>query len=189
MGGSGAGKSTLLGILNGQRRPDRGRVLVSGIDLHKEPERLEGVIGYVPQDDLLFEDLSVFDNLYFSACLSLANLNAAERTRRVDAVLTELNQIEIRDLKVGTPLNKTISGGQRKRLNIALELIREPSILFVDEPTSGLSSADSENVMGLLKAQAAKGRLVIAVIHQPFSRIFKMFDTLWVLDSRGTAHL
>jgi ABC transport system ATP-binding/permease protein len=185
MGGSGAGKSTLLGILNGQRRPDSGRVLVSGIDLHREPQRLEGVIGYVPQDDLLFEDLSVFDNLYFSACLSLANLDEAERTRRVDAVLRELNQIEIRDLKVGTPLDKTISGGQRKRLNIALELIREPSILFVDEPTSGLSSADSENVMGLLKAQAAKGRLVIAVIHQPSSRIYKMFDTLWVLDQGG----
>ena len=103
----------------------------------------------------------------------------------MDAVLRELNQIEIRDLKVGTPLDKTISGGQRKRLNIALELIREPSILFVDEPTSGLSSADSENVMGLLKAQAAKGRLVIAVIHQPSSRIYKMFDTLWVLDQGG----
>jgi ABC transport system ATP-binding/permease protein len=185
IGGSGAGKSTLLSILNGQQRPDSGRVLVSGIDLHREPQRLEGVIGYVPQDDLLFEDLSVFDNLYLSACLSLANLHAAERTRRVDAVLRELNQIEIRDLKVGTPLNKTISGGQRKRLNIALELIREPSILFVDEPTSGLSSADSENVMGLLKAQAAQGRLVIAVIHQPSSRIYKMFDTLWVLDQGG----
>jgi ABC transport system ATP-binding/permease protein len=185
MGGSGAGKSTLLGILNGQRRPDSGRVFVSGIDLHREPQRLDGVIGYVPQDDLLFEDLSVFDNLYFSACLCLANLNAADRARRVEAVLSELNAIDIRDLKVGTPLNKTISGGQRKRLNIALELIREPSILFVDEPTSGLSSADSENVMGLLKAQAAKGRLVIAVIHQPSSRIYKMFDTIWVLDQGG----
>ena len=185
MGGSGSGKSTLLGILNGQRPPDSGRVLVSGIDLHREPQRLEGVIGYVPQDDLLFEELSVFDNLYFSACLSLANLDAAERTRRVDAMLTELNQIDIRDQKVGTPLDKTISGGQRKRLNIALELIREPSILFVDEPTSGLSSADSENVMGLLKAQTGKGKLVIAVIHQPSSRIYKMFDTLWVLDQGG----
>jgi len=185
MGGSGSGKSTLLGILNGQRRPDSGRLLVSGVDLHREPQRLEGVIGYVPQDDLLFEELSVFDNLYFNACLSLANLDEAELSRRVDVMLMELNQIEIRDLKVGTPLDKTISGGQRKRLNIALELIREPAILFVDEPTSGLSSADSENVMGLLKAQTAKGKLVIAVIHQPSSRIYKMFDTLWVLDKGG----
>ncbi|MBI5523518.1 MAG: ATP-binding cassette domain-containing protein [Desulfarculus sp.] len=185
MGGSGAGKSTLLGILNGQRRPDSGQVLVNGIDLHRDPQRLEGVIGYVPQDDLLFEDLTVFDNLYLSACLCLANLSPQQRAARVEEVLRELKQLEIRDLKVGTPLDKTISGGQRKRLNIALELIREPSILFVDEPTSGLSSTDSENVMGLLKAQAAKGRLVIAVIHQPSSRIYKMFDRLWVLDQGG----
>lgn len=185
MGGSGAGKSTLLGILNGQRRPDSGQVLVNGIDLHRHPRRLEGVIGYVPQDDLLFEDLTVFDNLYLSACLCLANLSPKQRAARVEEVLEELKQPEIRDLKVGTPLDKTISGGQRKRLNIALELIREPSILFVDEPTSGLSSTDSENVMGLLKAQAAKGRLVIAVIHQPSSRIYRMFDRLWVLDQGG----
>lgn len=185
MGGSGAGKSTLLGILNGRRRPDSGRVLVNGVDLHRQPGELEGVIGYVPQDDLLFDDLTVFDNLYFAACLCLANLDPEQRAKRVEAVLAELNQLEIRDLKVGSPLDKTISGGQRKRLNIALELIREPAILFVDEPTSGLSSADSENVMTLLKAQATQGRLVIVVIHQPSSRIYKMFDTLWLLDRGG----
>ncbi|MFZ3048787.1 MAG: ABC transporter permease, partial [Desulfatirhabdiaceae bacterium] len=91
----------------------------------------------------------------------------------------------IADLKVGSPLQKTISGGQRKRLNIALELIREPGLLFVDEPTSGLSSADAENVMGLLREQAARDRLVIVVIHQPSSRIFRMFDALWILDQGG----
>ena len=74
-------------------------------------------------------------------------------------------------------MNKTISGGQRKRLNIALELIREPSILFVDEPTSGLSSRDSENVMDLLRELTLKGKLVIVVIHQPSSEIYKMFDS------------
>ncbi len=185
MGGSGAGKSTLLGILNGRQRPDSGRVLVNGVDLHRQPGELEGVIGYVPQDDLLFDDLTVFDNLYFAACLCLAHLTPAQRARRVEAVLAELNQLEIRDLKVGSPLDKTISGGQRKRLNIALELIRAPAILFVDEPTSGLSSADSENVMTLLKAQAAQGKLVIVVIHQPSSRIYKMFDALWLLDRGG----
>ena len=185
MGVSGAGKSTLLGILNGQSSPDSGSLLVNGLDLHHETERLEGVIGYVPQDDLLFEDLTVFDNLYYNASLCLANLSHDERVRRVDAILDELHQLDIRNLKVGSPLEKTISGGQRKRLNIALELIREPSILFVDEPTSGLSSSDSENVMVLLKAQAAKGKLVIVVIHQPSSRIYKMFDTLWILDKGG----
>ncbi len=185
IGGSGAGKSTLLSILNGQQKPDSGQVLINGVDLHGEPQRLEGVIGYVPQDDLLFDDLTVFENLYYSARLCLANLSPAELTQRVEALLAELNQFEIRDLKVGSPLDKTISGGQRKRLNIALELIREPSILFVDEPTSGLSSADSDNVMTLLKSQATKGKLVITVIHQPSSSIFKMFDNLWILDRGG----
>lgn len=185
IGGSGAGKSTLLSILNGQQKPGSGQVLINGVDLHEAPQRLEGVIGYVPQDDLLFDDLTVFENLYYNARLCLANLSAEELTRRVEAMLEELNQLEIRDLKVGSPLDKTISGGQRKRLNIALELIREPSILFVDEPTSGLSSSDSDNVMTLLKSQATKGKLVITVIHQPSSRIFKMFDDLWVLDQGG----
>ncbi|MBU1611012.1 MAG: ATP-binding cassette domain-containing protein [Proteobacteria bacterium] len=185
MGVSGAGKSTLLNILNGQCPPDSGQVLVNGIDLHSEADKLEGVIGYVPQDDLLFEDLTVFDNLYYSASLCLANMDKAARQERVVELLDELHQLPTRDLKVGSPLDKTISGGQRKRLNIALELIREPSILFVDEPTSGLSSSDSENVMALLKAQAAKGKLVIVVIHQPSSRIYKMFDTLWIMDQGG----
>jgi ABC transport system ATP-binding/permease protein len=185
MGVSGAGKSTLLNILNGQVAPDSGRLLVNGVDLHREPGRLEGVIGYVPQDDLLFEELSVFDNLYYNASLCMAHISDEARKKRVNTLLDELQQLNIRDLKVGSPLQKTISGGQRKRLNIALELIREPAILFVDEPTSGLSSSDSENVMALLKAQAAKGRLVIVVIHQPSSRIFKMFDRLWIMDQGG----
>ncbi len=86
---------------------------------------------------------------------------------------------------MGTPLNKYISGGQRKRLNIALELIREPHVLFVDEPTSGLSSTDSENVVSLLKEQALKGKLVISTIHQPSSELFKQFDHLLVLDRGG----
>jgi len=185
MGVSGAGKSTLLNILNGQQKPDSGHLLVNGIDLHHESQQLEGVIGYVPQDDLLFEELTVFDNLFYNASLCMTHLDKTERKKRVEALLDELNQLSIRDLRVGSPLNKTISGGQRKRLNIALELLREPPILFVDEPTSGLSSADSENVMALLKAQAGKGKLVVVVIHQPSSLIYKMFDRLWIMDVGG----
>ncbi|HRD39659.1 MAG TPA: ATP-binding cassette domain-containing protein, partial [Bacteroidia bacterium] len=101
------------------------------------------------------------------------------------ALLADLGLSETRDLKVGSPLEKTISGGQRKRLNIALELIREPSVLYVDEPTSGLSSRDSENIMDLLKELALKGKLIFVVIHQPSSDIFKMFDKLMILDVGG----
>jgi energy-coupling factor transporter ATP-binding protein EcfA2 len=99
--------------------------------------------------------------------------------------LADLGLSETRHLKVGSPLEKTISGGQRKRLNISLELIREPSVLFVDEPTSGLSSRDSENIMDLLKELALKGKLIFVVIHQPSSEIYKMFDKLMILDVGG----
>ena len=92
---------------------------------------------------------------------------------------------EKRELKVGSPFNKIISGGQRKRLNIALELIREPLVLFLDEPTSGLSSRDSENLMDLLRDLTLKGKLIFTVIHQPSSEIFKMFDKVIILDQNG----
>lgn len=100
-------------------------------------------------------------------------------------MLKALGLYDIKDMKVGNPLNKKISGGQRKRLNIALELIREPAVMFMDEPTSGLSSRDSENIMDLLKELALKGKLIFVVIHQPSSDIFKMFDQLLVLDTGG----
>jgi ABC transport system ATP-binding/permease protein len=185
MGGSGTGKSTLLSILNGTCEPDSGNLHVNGCNLYEESSCLDGVIGFVPQDDLLFEELTVFENLYYNARLCMAHLSHDELTAEVNKTLKDLKQFETGDLKVGSPLEKTISGGQRKRLNIALELIRKPTILFVDEPTSGLSSADSENVMNLLKAQAASGKLVLVVIHQPSSQIFKMFDKLWILDKGG----
>jgi ABC-type multidrug transport system ATPase subunit len=94
----------------------------------------------------------------------------------VDRTLSNLGLLEKRALKVGSSFNKVISGGQRKRLNIALELIREPLVLFLDEPTSGLSSRDSENLMDLLRDLSLKGKLIFTVIHQPSSGIFKMFD-------------
>ncbi len=185
MGGSGAGKTTLLSILTGKIRPDSGTMRINGLEWGSGDRATEGIVGYVPQDDLLFEDLTVFENLYYNARLCLAHLGDAEIRERCEKTLKELNQLETASLRVGTPLDKTISGGQRKRLNIALELIREPPVLFLDEPTSGLSSADSENVISLLKAQAAKGRIVVATIHQPSSTVYRMFDRLWLLDKGG----
>lgn len=185
MGGSGSGKSTFLNVLNGNYTPSQGRVLISGIDVHKEPEKLQGVIGYISQDDLLMEDLTVFENLFFNTKLCFRDLNDKQITRKVLDLLNMIGLMDAIHLKVGSPMEKTISGGQRKRLNIALELIREPSILFVDEPTSGLSSRDSENIMDLLKELSLKGKLVFVVIHQPSSDIYKMFDRLLMLDTGG----
>lgn len=185
MGASGSGKSTLLNVLNGGEQPSSGRVMINGIDIHQHPEKVEGVVGYIPQDDLLMEDLTVFENLYYAAQLCLGQHTKEDIIEVVDRIITQLGLSEIKHLKVGTPLDKTISGGQRKRVNIGLELLREPTILFVDEPTSGLSSRDSENIMDLLKELSLRGKMVFVVIHQPSSDIFKMFDTLIILDVGG----
>jgi ABC-type multidrug transport system ATPase subunit len=187
LGGSGVGKSTTLSVLNGTLKPDNGKVCINGFDLYDEKEKknLTGVIGFVPQDDLLIEELTVYQNLYYNAKLCLSNLPEEKLVDVVDRILAELDLEETRDLKVGSPLNKVISGGQRKRVNIALELLREPTILFVDEPTSGLSSVDSEIVMNLLKEQTYKGKLVIVNIHQPGSDIYKMFDRIMIIDRGG----
>ncbi len=185
MGASGSGKSTLLETLIGKIKPKHGDVLINGINIHEKPKKLEGLIGYVPQDDLLIEDLTVYENLYYAAKLSFAKYNENELNDLVKSTLQTLGIYESKDLTVGNPLNKTISGGQRKRLNIALELLREPAILFLDEPTSGLSSGDSENILDLLKELSLKGKLVFMTIHQPSSDIFKMFDNLLLLDVGG----
>jgi len=185
MGASGAGKTTLLNVLAGLEKPTEGTVQINGFNLHEKPEELRGVVGYVAQDDMLIEELTVYENLYYNARLCFDGLSEARIQRMVIHVLQNLGLEQWRDLRVGSVLDKTISGGQRKRLNIALELIREPAVLFLDEPTSGLSSRDSENVIDLLKELSNRGKLVITVIHQPSSDIYKMFDKILIMDAGG----
>ncbi len=185
MGASGAGKTTLLNVLAGIEQPSKGQILINGYDTTTEKDKVQGVIGYISQDDLLIEELTVYENLYYNAKLCFADMGEEALDNRVIEVLTSLGLDQRKDLKVGSVLDKTISGGQRKRLNIALELIREPAILFVDEPTSGLSSRDSENVIDLLKELSLKGKLIFVVIHQPSSDIYKMFDKMYIMDTGG----
>jgi ABC-type multidrug transport system ATPase subunit len=185
MGGSGAGKSTCLNVLNGNYLPTYGKITLNGIDIHREKDKIQGVLGYVAQDDLLIEELTVFENLYYNARLCFSGKTNEEVAHLVDRTLQSVGLFECKNLRVGSVLDKTISGGQRKRLNIALELIREPAVLFIDEPTSGLSSRDSENIMDLLKELTLRGKLIFTVIHQPSSDIFKMLDKLFILDQGG----
>jgi ABC-type multidrug transport system ATPase subunit len=185
MGGSGAGKSTCLNVLNGNYLPSYGKITLNGIDIHREKDKIQGVLGYVAQDDLLIEELTVFENLYYNARLCFDGKTNDEIAELTNRTLHAVGLFECKNLRVGSVLDKTISGGQRKRLNIALELIREPAVLFIDEPTSGLSSRDSENIMDLLKELTLRGKLIFTVIHQPSSDIFKMLDKLFILDQGG----
>lgn len=185
MGGSGTGKSTLLSVMSGSYKLSSGSITINGYDLKHDKEALQGVIGFVPQDDMLIEELTVYENLFFNARLIFSDFTKEEQHKLVEQALSDFDLVEARDLVVGSPLNKILSGGQRKRLNIALELMREPSVLFVDEPTSGLSSIDSEKVMMLLKRQVLKGKLVIINIHQPNSDLYKLIDKLLIIDKGG----
>jgi ABC-type multidrug transport system ATPase subunit len=183
MGGSGTGKTTLLSLLNGSLKPQEGTITINGHSI--EEPAAKSLIGFVPQDDLLIEELTVYQNLWFTAKFCFEGMSDEELDARVMKTLKDLGLDAAKDLKVGSAINKYISGGQRKRLNIALELIREPAVLFLDEPTSGLSSADTEKVINLLKEQTLKGKLIVVNIHQPSSDVYKLFDRLWLLDKGG----
>ena len=183
MGASGSGKSTLLHLIAGSESPTFGEIRLDGHPV--TDNQAHGRIGLVPQEDHLLPELTVFENLYYAARLAFGHDSPDASKERVEDCLKQLGLWAARDLPVGDALNKTISGGQRKRLNIGMELIRGPQILLVDEPTSGLSSKDSESLMDLLKQMTYNGTLVIAVIHQPSGDIFRSFDALWVLDNGG----
>ncbi|MFO8021375.1 MAG: ABC transporter ATP-binding protein, partial [Perlabentimonas sp.] len=161
LGGSGVGKSTLLKLLCGTLEPNKGRVLINGNNLHKNLNHYKGTIGVLQQEECLIEELTVFENLYLSARASMANITDEELVKLCKEKLFELELSDCQNNRVGPPENRQLSGGQRKRLAIAMEIIREPKILLVDEPTSGLSSTDSEMVMNILKNIALKGKLVI----------------------------
>lgn len=185
LGRSGSGKSTLMNLLTGNLPPTSGCVLLNGHNVYTEQKKLRGCIGYVPQDDLLIEELTVWENLWYNAKLCYGDTSDSELTEKVSQVLNELDLYQIKDLRVGSALEKIISGGQRKRLNLALEMIREPKMLLVDEPTSGLSSNDSRAVMDILHEITLQGKLVIVNIHQPSSELFRQLDQLVVLDDGG----
>lgn len=184
LGPSGAGKTTLLMSLIGYTRPTKGRTLVNGDDLSKNYDRYRGAVGYVPQEDIIHRELTVYEALYYTAKLRLPpDTTDVEIDRRIMQVLSDLEIDDTRDIRIGTPERKGISGGQRKRVNLALELLTEPSLLCLDEPTSGLASEDALNVMRLLRRLADGGRTILLTIHQPSLQAYRLLDNcLYLAD-------
>jgi ABC-type multidrug transport system ATPase subunit len=178
LGPSGAGKSTLMDSLNGMRPASSGQVLVNNLDLYQHLESLKLSIGYVPQDDIIHRELTVYRTLYYVARLRLSrDISDKEINQIVGEVMDVTGLAERRDVPISQ-----LSGGQRKRVSIAVELITKPSVIFLDEPTSGLDPATEEKVMKLFRQIAESGRTVILTTHAMEN--VKLFDKI-VLLMRG----
>ena len=187
MGPSGAGKTALLECLTGKRQPTKGKVYLNGQPLHKNWDEFQHSIGYVPQDDVMHRDLTVYETLYYGAKMRLPK-DLPEQTivETVEHVLMRMGLANIRDSIIGDEHRRGISGGQRKRVNIALELITEPSLLFLDEPTSGLDGTSTLEILQILRSLANNGgKTIILTIHQPRIEAYKLVDNLILLVNGG----
>ncbi|XP_020843971.1 broad substrate specificity ATP-binding cassette transporter ABCG2 [Phascolarctos cinereus] len=183
LGPTGGGKSSLLDVLAARKDPHglSGHVLINGAP---QPADFKCHSGYVVQDDVVMGTLTVRENLQFSAALRLpTSMRNREKNERINRILKELGLEKVADSRVGTPFSRGVSGGERKRTSIGMELIPDPSILFLDEPTTGLDASTANAVLLLLKRMSKQGRTIIFSIHQPRYSIFKLFDSLTLLAS------
>jgi ATP-binding cassette subfamily G (WHITE) protein 2 len=185
MGPTGSGKTTLLNVLARRiKRNVTGDILVNGEEVHGS--RLKRRMAYVLQDDLFFPNLTVRETVNYTAYLKLpTNLSLQEKRDRVDEILSEVGLTRAANTIVGGMWVRGISGGERKRTNIANELINNPSLIFLDEPTTGLDAATSLGLIVSLKQLAKSGHTVVTTIHQPSSAMFMMFDNVLLLAEGG----
>src|SRR5450631_522182 len=187
MGPSGAGKTTLLLTLNGYLPPSAGQVRINGEDLYAIYDALRGSIGYVPQDDIVHPELTVWKAVKYSAQFRLPpDYSEQEINARVEQTLRDLGLEGVQNLQIGKPEKKVLSGGQRKRVNIALELVTDPVIVFLDEPTSGLAADDTTSLINLLADLTKKtGKTIIMTIHQPAKDEFEKFNLCFIMGYGG----
>jgi ABC-type multidrug transport system ATPase subunit len=184
IGPSGSGKSTLLAVLSGQREPTRGKVKLNGIPLYERREQLVPFIAHMPQEEALNPQLTVREHLRHAVTIRRPALSLAEHERRVDSMLAELGLQSIARRRVGAAGEKTISGGERSRLNLGMDLGSRAEVFLFDEPISGLSSKDSEHVAETLRS-LAREKIVIASLHRPGAPVLRLFDKVLLLDRGG----
>ncbi len=184
IGPSGCGKSTLLSAIAGQLKPTRGHIRLNGISLYIHRERLAPFITYMPQEEAINSNLTVREHLDHACSIRRPQISRKEQTKRIDSILAELALQPLAHRMAGSAGDKTISGGERGRLNLGLDLGSAAEILLFDEPISGLSSKDSEHVAETLKG-IAQDKIVIASLHRPGSSVLSLFDKVLLLDKGG----
>ena len=185
MGPSGSGKTSLLTVIAGfvDQSHVSGNLLVNG----ERTQVRKRLVGIVFQDDMMLPALTAFETVKFAADLRMPRrCSDAERTEACDAILNELGLAHVRDQLVGGAARRGVSGGERKRLAVGVELVTRPALLLMDEPTSGLDAAAALSLMRTLRTLASRGQTVVAAIHQPRTTVFDSFDHL-VLMSKGHA--
>jgi len=185
MGQSGCGKSTLVKTISAEIIPTYGEIRMDGKNLYENITYFTQHFGYVPQDDLLYPYLTVYENLFYRGRLRMPKISTAYLNLKINNILHQTNLQHRKNTQVGDFKKKFLSGGERKRLNIALELLFEPTVIICDEPTSGLSFSDTEQVLDILKNLSAQGKIVIITIHQPSVSIFQKFDKILLMDMGG----
>ena len=186
IGPSGSGKTTLLNLMNGYSLPTKGNVIINSFNLHQNQNLFRGMIGFVPQDDIIHRELTVFESLYYSAKLRLpSDTSEQEILFRVNEIIDKLEISKAKNTRIGSPEKKGISGGQRKRVNLAQELITQPSILFLDEPTSGLDPLTDFRIMELLRNIADEGKIVVLTTHHITKENFEVFNNMVLLAEGG----
>lgn len=179
VGGSGAGKSTILNCMCGYLKPDKGAVYINGIDLYHNFSSLKRLIGYVPQADIVYDNLTLYDMLRYTAKLRLPNDITPEETE--DAIDRAIVMVELQEKR--NSLIRSLSGGQRKRASIAVELLSDPNLLFLDEPASGLDPGTERNLMQSLRKMADNGKTVVLVTHSTLQ--LKMCDKIVFMGNGG----
>lgn len=188
MGPSGSGKSSLVNVLTGKVRATSGSIMYGSQDIGSLGSGFRKWLGYVPQDDVLTASLTVEQTLMHSARLRCPpSFTAADRAAAVEATLAALNLTHVRHSLVGDAMVRGISGGEKRRVSVGVELISGPKILVLDEPTTGLDSVAAEDLVQLLHNIAATGISVLAIIHQPSALIFNGLDNLVLLGKGGKA--
>lgn len=181
LGPSGSGKTTMLTAMAG-RLPGK---VTGSISYNGQPFSgwVKRRTGFVTQDDILYPHLTVTETLAFTAMLRLPKmLTTSEKLNRVDSVIAELGLTRCQSGPIGGPLLRGLSGGERKRVSIGQEMLVNPSLLLLDEPTSGLDSTTAQRILAALRELAALGRTIVTTIHQPSTRLYRLFDKVIVLS-------
>jgi len=184
IGPSGSGKSTLLSVLSGQLEPSRGRVRLNDASLYQNRLELIRFIAYMPQEEALNPQLTVREQIHHATTIRRPFLSSEEAERRAHGIMAELGLQAIARRRVGSPGEKTLSGGERSRLNLGLDLGSAAEVFLFDEPISGLSSKDSEHVAETLRS-LARDKIVIASLHRPGATVMGLFDKVLLLDNGG----